>query len=242
MRMKNLLLIIAFIILTQAASGSSGIGVGVNPDKMNFKLAPGMSEEQSLYVINTGSETATYGIFLDDSIYEDWFTFSSSSFDLKAGENKKVKIKLSVPESVEDNVECKLKVPCTVSGSAIGTGIIIPVHIDISAPEEDSLKAVSLRDSSSGGMKGSLKSFIDKEIKEVSQQFAVKNNSFVDLTQNITYAEEKLKGSAENLKVIVIRSFEDSTTRLDDVIKKIDYMIKRFDEIINKFYELKEMF
>jgi len=51
-----------------------------------------------------------------------------------------------------------------------------------------------------------------------------------------------LKGSAENLKVIVIRSFEDSTTRLDDVIKKIDYMIKRFDEIINKFYELKEMF
>ncbi len=239
MRMKIVLLIFVLISVMQTASGSSGIGVGVNPGKMNFELAPGTSEGQSLYVINTGSETATYSIFVDGTAYDDWFTFSSSSFDLKAGDNKEVKVKLSIPESAKNDVECKLKVPCTVSGRAIGTGIIIPVHIDISAPEESSSESISLRDDFSRSVKDSLKSFINEGVNEVSKQLIVNGNSLVDnFTQSVTWEDQELKGSAENLGVIVTRSFNNSTRRFDNSLKNFDDTIKKLEDSIKKYDDL----
>lgn len=131
MRIKIMLFIITIVISLQAAT-AYGMGVGVSPGNMTFKLAPGTSVEQTIYVINTGNETANYDVFVNESTYQNWFTFSPSSFTLKAGEQKEVKVTLKVPASAETNVKCKIKIPCTVPGKTVGAGIIIPVQIEIS--------------------------------------------------------------------------------------------------------------
>jgi hypothetical protein len=131
MRIKVSLFVIAVMISLQAAT-VYGMGVGVSPGNLSFKLAPGTSSEQLIYVINTGNETANYDVFLHESAYQKWFTFSPSSFTLKSGEQKEVKVSLKVPESAENEIKCKIKIPCTVPGKTVGAGIIIPVQIEIS--------------------------------------------------------------------------------------------------------------
>jgi len=80
MRMKVVLFILALMVSIQAVASASYIGVGISSGNMNYRLAPGSSAEQSLYVINTGTETATYNVFVDESGYYSWFTFSVSFF------------------------------------------------------------------------------------------------------------------------------------------------------------------
>lgn len=199
MRLIIVLLIVALIISVQAAAGSSSIGgVGASPGNLSFRLAPETSAEQSLYVINTGNEAATYGIFVEEGACEDWFTFSSTSFDLKAGEYREVKVKLNVPATEETDVECNIKIPCTVSGKIVGAGIIIPVHIEISASEVNYSEVGSSGTSSSGGSKSFSGSFNSAKVKEISQQLVENaSNLVVDSRQDITSAGEKLKNSTK---------------------------------------------
>lgn len=246
MRLKILLLIIALMISVQAAACSSSIGVGVSPGNMSFKLAPATSAEQSLYVINTGKETATYEIFVDDNTYDDWFRFSSTSFDLKEGEYKEVKVTLNVPATAETDVECKIKIPCTVSGEIIGTGVIIPVHIEISTSEVGYSKGDSSGASFSGESRGSAESSNNAGVKETSQKPVVNSSSLVvDSKQDITSAGEKLEASAENWEEIadmsldsataglgnVTRKFEDVTTSLDNTTQKFENTARRFEDL-----------
>ena len=63
MRMKVVLFILALMVSMQAVASASDIGVGVSPGNLNYRLAPGSSAAQSLYVINTGTETATCSVF-----------------------------------------------------------------------------------------------------------------------------------------------------------------------------------
>lgn len=242
MRLKVVLLVIALMISVQAAAGSSSLGVGVSPGNMSFKLAPATSEEQSLYVINTGNETATYGIFVDENTYDDWFKFSSSSFDLKAGEYKEVKVKLNVPATAETDVECKLKIPCTVSGEVVGTGVIIPVHINISTSGVSYSEGGSSDTSCSGGERGFPKSSNNSGVKEISQQLVAKaSSSLGDSKQDIIIsAGQKLKASTENWEEIanmsldseitglgkVTRRFEDPNSIFGSIIQYVDKVIK----------------
>jgi hypothetical protein len=182
MRMKIVLLIITLMISVQATT-ASGMGIGVSPGNMSFKLAPETSAEQLLYVINTGNETAKYDVFVDGSTYKNWFTFSPSSFYLIAGEQKEVKVTLNAPASAEANAECKIKIPCTVSGSVVGTGIIIPVHIEIRGNNSDAM---------------------------------------FNFIQDVNFVVEKLKDSAENLKVIGTKSLDDAAKSVYDIIKILD--------------------
>lgn len=185
MKAKIVLFILTLMVLVQAAAASD-IGVGVSPGNLSYRLAPGTSAEQSIYVINTGNETATYNVFLDDNAYDSWFTFSISSFELRAGENREVKVKLDVPASTEGNVDCKIKIPCTVPGGDIGTGVIIPVHIEVSTSEGRYLGTSSSGDSSSaGGVSPEPASNI--ESKELSQQHVTSGSrADFDFTQNAT--------------------------------------------------------
>jgi len=154
MRVKIVLFISVLLISLQGAT-AYGMGIGVSPGNMSFKLAPGTSAEQHIYVINTGNETAKYDIFVNDSTYQNWFTFSSSSFDLKAGETKEVKVMLKVPASAETDIKCKIYIPCTVPGKSVGAGGIIPVHVELSTLEESSSEGVSSDSSSSNKISSS---------------------------------------------------------------------------------------
>jgi len=151
MKIKILLFIVTLIISLQATT-AYGMGVGVSPGNMSFKLAPGTSSEQTMYVINTGNETAKYDVFVNESAYQNWFTFSSSSFDLKAGEIKEVKVTLKVPASAETDFKCKINIPCTVPGRTVGAGVKIPVRVELSTLEESSSEGVSSSGSSSKGV------------------------------------------------------------------------------------------
>ncbi len=244
MRIKFVLFIIAVMISLQATA-AYGMGIGVSPGNMSFKLDPGTSAEQPIYVINTGNETANYDVFVNESTYQNWFTFSPSSFTLKAGEQKEVKVMLKVPASAETDIKCKIKIPCTVPGKIIGTGIIIPVHIEISTLEGDSAEVVSSGGSSSGGKGGSSDPFTKIKVKEILQQF-LENNSdarFI-FTQNITHIGEKLKDYAENLEVIEAnnlgnstRLFEGATNNLSNVTKSLDNSTKDLDDVVKSLRE-----
>jgi len=148
MRVK-IVLFISVLLISLQGTVAYGMGIGVSPGNMSFKLAPGTSAEQQIYVINTGNETARYDIFVNESTYQNWFTFSSSSFDLKAGETKEVKVTLKVPASAETDIKCKIYIPCTVPGKSVGAGVIIPVHVELSTLEESSSEGVSSDSSSS---------------------------------------------------------------------------------------------
>lgn len=184
MRMKVVLFIFALMVSMQAVTASD-IGVGVSPGNMSYRLAPGSSEEQPLYVINTGTETATYNLFVDESAYDSWFAFSASSFELRPGENKEVKVTLSVPASAEEDMDCKIKIPCTVPEGEVGTGIIIPVHIELLTSVSSSGKSSSGSSPSGGG--GSPEPSSNVEVKELSQQYAASGNKVrFNFTQNAT--------------------------------------------------------
>jgi len=247
MKIKILILIVPLIISLQAAS-VYGMGVGVSPGNMSFKLAPGTSSEQPLYVINTGNETAKYNVFVNESAYQNWFTFSPSSFDLKAGEVKEVKVTLKVPDSAETDVKCKINIPCTVPGRIVGAGIIIPVYVELSTLEDSSSERVSSESSSPKGMssgdsssevvssdsnssKGTENSSnpINKiEVKETLKRSVEKNiDNRLNFTQNVTHIDEKLKDYAQK------RNFTNPLTEIK--VKEIlqQFLVKNINVVFN---------
>jgi hypothetical protein len=232
MRMKTVLLIISLMMSVQAAASSSGIGVGVSPGNLSFELSPGTYAEQSLYVINTGNETATYNIFVDNCTCSGWFGFSPSSFDLRAGEVREVKVTLKVPTLAESGAECKIKIPCTAVGSDIGTGIIVPAHIEVLASEGNLSNNESSGSNSAGEGDNSSKSARSLEIKKIVQKF-VENSSDIrfNFTQNTTSLSETLKGSGENLEAIAIENINNTVKNFNDTIKSFDDTFRDFDDI-----------
>lgn len=247
MKIKILILIVPLIISLQAAS-VYGMGVGVSPGNMSFKLAPGTSSEQPLYVINTGNETAKYNVFVNESAYQNWFTFSPSSFDLKAGEVKEVKVTLKVPDSAETDVKCKINIPCTVPGRIVGAGIIIPVYVELSTLEDSPSEGVSSESRSSKGMssgdsssevvssdsnssKGTENSSnpLNKiEVKEALKRSVEKNiDDRLNFTQNVTHIDEKLKDYAQK------RNFTNPLTEIK--VKEIlqQFLVKNINVVFN---------
>jgi hypothetical protein len=247
MKIKILILIVPLIISLQAAS-VYGMGVGVSPGNMSFKLAPGTSSEQPLYVINTGNETAKYNVFVNESAYQNWFTFSPSSFDLKAGEVKEVKVTLKVPDSAESDVKCKINIPCTVPGRIVGAGIIIPVYVELSTLEDSSSERVSSESSSSKGMssddsssevvssdsnsskgtENSSNSLNKIEVKEALKRSVEKNiDDRLNFTQNVTHIDEKLKDYAQK------RNFTNPLTEIK--VKEIlqQFLVKNINVVFN---------
>ncbi|AKB51190.1 hypothetical protein MSBRW_1937 [Methanosarcina barkeri str. Wiesmoor] len=240
MRVKIVLFISVLMISLQGTT-AYGMGIGVNPGNMSFKLAPGTSAEQQIYVINTGNETARYDVFVNESAYQNWFTFSPSSFDLKAGDTKEVKVTLKVPASAETDIKCKIYVPCTVPGRSVGAGVIIPVYVELSTLEESSSKEVSSESgsskkissdsSSSKGTENSSDPLAKIEINETLQQSLEKNiDNGLNFTQNVTHIDEELKDYTGNLQAIVTKSIDNATRSFEVTTKSLGDTIKSLDE------------
>jgi hypothetical protein len=203
MRIKIMLFVIAVMISLQAAT-AYGMGIGVSPGNMSFKLAPGASAEQLIYVINKGNEIGKYDVFVNEGNYQKGFTFSPSSFNLKAGEQKEVKVTLKVPASAEPDVKCKIKIPCTVPGKTVGAGIIVPVHIEISALY--AWESFTEYASNSG-------------LNEIKQFFANCSQIRFNFMQNITGLGEKIKSFAENSEAAATGIFYNTTKNTNNTIK-----------------------
>lgn len=235
----KILLLIALMVSVQAAAGSSSMDVKINPENMSFNLSPATSAEQSLYVTNTGNETVTYRISVDDNTYASWFMFSSTSFDLKAGDTEEVKVKLNAPATAKTDIECKIKVSCTTLGKSTGTEGIIPVYIEISNSEISYSEESSSDSSSSEGRGSSPESSNSAKVKEISQQLAANaSNLVVDSRNDIMYAGENLKGSAEKWEESADRGIDNwkdtANKSVGNLENKANKRIDNLEDTANK--------
>ena len=90
-----------------AASAFATVGVGVGSGKItvNDLLKPGtIYELPSIPVLNTGDETANYGVSIEYNEVQpqmkpasEWFHFTPEKFSLEPGKSQIVKINLAVP-------------------------------------------------------------------------------------------------------------------------------------------------
>jgi P pilus assembly chaperone PapD len=90
-------IIICVIIYTIFSQTVAAIAVGVTPASLDFDVQVGSSDTISLLVINTGTEITNYKVYADEE-YADWFDISPDTFNLNAGEQKEVKLKLTPME------------------------------------------------------------------------------------------------------------------------------------------------
>lgn len=131
---KRLLICTIFTIFCiYSLANASAVGVGVSPANMSFDAHIGITEYQSLFVINDGQSISDYRVYVDDQ-YVDWFSISPNNFTLQPGEHKEVIIGLKPPVSANGNYDMKAYVIASAPSSdfEVGSGIKIPVKINVS--------------------------------------------------------------------------------------------------------------
>jgi len=130
--MKKVFLIFIILYLVSLQSVSA-IGIGVTPGTLNFSVQVGISDTQSLHVINTGTDVSNYRVYVDEN-YADWFDISPDNFTLGANENTEVKLTLTPSLSTKGEFDFKIYAVSSSPSSdfSVGSGIKVPVHANVS--------------------------------------------------------------------------------------------------------------
>jgi hypothetical protein len=125
--------VIFIILCLYSIIGAIAIGVGVAPANFTFEAHVGITNQQSLFVINDGEGIAEYRVYVDDQ-YVDWFTISPNNFTLEPGEHNEVTIGVRAPLSASGDYDLKAYVIASTPSSnfEVGSGIKIPVHLTVS--------------------------------------------------------------------------------------------------------------
>ena len=125
--------VIFVILCLYSVIGVTAIGVGVAPANFTFEAHVGITNQQSLFVINDGEGIAEYRVYVDDQ-YVDWFTISPNNFTLEPGEHNEVTIGVKAPLSASGDYDLKAYVIASTPSSnfEVGSGIKIPVHLTVS--------------------------------------------------------------------------------------------------------------
>jgi PGF-pre-PGF domain-containing protein len=202
--LKRIVIFMILVLLSAHAVAAADNGIEVSPGKkLSFELKPGAQAEQSIYVTNSGSESVSYEIDVDNAAYDGWFSISPSSFSLESGDTQTVKITLSVPSSAKSDVDCKLLIFPT-SGN-VNVAVKIPVSINVLSSSSGGSSSGS--SSSGGGAGGSPEPASNVESKELVQQFVTNGNrikfEFTDKATPVLYVEFDAKKSAGKITTIV---------------------------------------
>lgn len=104
-----LILLTSMLVVAQTAHARIGVGVGIGKIEVDEELKPGtIYQLPSFTVLNTGDETADYGVSieyhekqLELKPEEDWFIFSPDVFTLEPGAVQQVDVKLNLPLKVK---------------------------------------------------------------------------------------------------------------------------------------------
>lgn len=125
--------VIGGIVYLTFSQTVSAVAVGVTPGNLDFDVQTGSSDTRLLFVINTGTETANYRVYVDED-YADWFFISPETFHLNAGENKAVELTLTPPMSAKGEYDCTVYAVSSSPSSdfSVGSGIRVPVHATVS--------------------------------------------------------------------------------------------------------------
>lgn len=149
MKRHNLFLLptvffVSLVVFTQPVFAKLGVGVATGKIVVEQILHPGeIYNLPPLNVLNTGDETAVYGVGIayHESQWEarpaaDWFKFKPSSFELKPGESQTVTISLQLPVKAQPGkyfayVEGFPQKKAETGGTSIGIAAATKLYFEI---------------------------------------------------------------------------------------------------------------
>jgi hypothetical protein len=134
--LKVLVVMLPIIGLLLGTSSALALGVGVAPGKMEFKVRPGGSEVQTLYVINQSDQETEFQVYVEGK-NENWFEITPSQFTLKAKETREVEIVVAPPlVTIPGDHDFSMCILCLASETDLrmGAGVKVPAHVQITSP------------------------------------------------------------------------------------------------------------
>jgi hypothetical protein len=133
--LKALVVMLSIIGLLLCTSSALALGVGVAPGKMEFKVRPGGSEVQTLYVINQSDQESEFQVYVEGK-NKNWFDITPSRFTLKANETRGVEITVAPPLlTIPGDRDFSTCILCLAPETdlRIGAGVKVPTHVQITA-------------------------------------------------------------------------------------------------------------
>jgi hypothetical protein len=134
MKLKTVGIVIVslFCCLLISASCVHGIGIGVNPAKMEFEMETGQNVQRNITVSNPESAELGFQVYIENQSI-DWIKISDPEFSLEPHQKKQITVQFTPTAGEVGEFDAKI---CVVTlkpsgGFNIGSGVKIPVHITI---------------------------------------------------------------------------------------------------------------
>ncbi len=109
-----------------------GIGIGVNPAKMEFEMGTGENVWKNITVSNPESAELGYQVYIENKSI-DWIKISDQEFSLEPDQKKQITVQFTPTAGEVGEFDTKICVVTLKPGGSfnIGSGVKIPVHITI---------------------------------------------------------------------------------------------------------------
>jgi len=109
-----------------------GIGIGVNPAKMEFEMGTGENVWKNITVSNPESAELRYQVYIENKSI-DWIKISDPEFSLESDQKKQITVQFTPTAGEVGEFDAKICVVTLKPGGSfnIGSGVKIPVHITI---------------------------------------------------------------------------------------------------------------
>ena len=134
MKLKTIgiVMVSLFCCLLISVSCVHGIGIGVNPAKMEIEMGSGENIWKNITVSNPESAELGFQVYLENQSI-DWIKISDQEFSLEPHQKKQITIQFTPTADEVGKFYAKI---CVVTlkpsgGFNIGSGVKIPVHITI---------------------------------------------------------------------------------------------------------------
>ena len=138
MKLKTVGIVIVslFFCLFISASCVHGIGIGVNPAKMEVEMGTGENVWKNITVSNPESAELGFQVYIENQSI-DWIKISDQEFSLEPDQKKQITVQFAPTAGEVGGFDAKI---CVVTlkpsgGFNIGSGVKIPVHITIEKSE-----------------------------------------------------------------------------------------------------------
>jgi len=134
MKLKTVGIVIVSLLFCLLISVSCvhGIGIGVNPAKMEVEMGTGENVWKNITVSNPESAELGYQVYIENKSI-DWIKISDPEFSLESDQKKQITVRFIPTAGEVGEFDAKICVVTLKPGGSfnIGSGVKIPVHITI---------------------------------------------------------------------------------------------------------------
>ena len=109
-----------------------GIGIGVNPAKMEFEMETGENVWKNITVSNPESAELGFQVYIENRSI-DWIKISDQEFSLEPHQKKPITVQFAPTADEVGEFDAKICVVTLKPGDGfnVGSGVKIPVHLTI---------------------------------------------------------------------------------------------------------------